>query len=113
MNLDMRVIARDGYTSLDFISDVGGMQGMLMSFAAFILGIMNYNYFDNHIVERMFRMRPPNAQIAKSKLGESFSNVKKPSGPIRMSPTLFQNLKEYGRSWLSSSMLNHNCCRQS
>ena len=84
MNLDMRVIARDGYNSLDFISDVGGMQGMLMSFAAFILGIMNYNYFDNHIVERMFRMKPPPAPIKESKLGVSFSNVKKPPGPIRM-----------------------------
>lgn len=59
MNLNQRLIYREGYTALDYISDVGGIQGMLISFMAFILGILNFNYFDNHVVEKMFRVKPP------------------------------------------------------
>jgi len=51
MNLDKQVISRDGYTFLDWVSDVGGMQGMLISAMAVLLGIWNHNYFDNYLVE--------------------------------------------------------------
>ena len=56
MNLDHKVIARAGYTVLDYISDIGGMQGMLMSFMAWFIAVWNYNMFDNHMVSRLFKV---------------------------------------------------------
>ena len=43
MNRNLTRIAREGYTILDWISDVGGMQGMLFSGAALFLAFWNYN----------------------------------------------------------------------
>ena len=56
MNLDLRVVSRDGYTLLDLISDIGGAQGMLISLSAFFLSIWNHNYFDNYMVSSLFRV---------------------------------------------------------
>ena len=42
MNLDMQTMQRQGYTILDVLSDVGGIQGLLFSFVAVILSIANY-----------------------------------------------------------------------
>ena len=56
MNLDQLVVARDGYTILDFISDIGGMQGMLISAAALILTIWNHNHLENFLVTRLYRL---------------------------------------------------------
>lgn len=49
-NLNLLRTARDGYTILDWFSDIGGIQGILISFAAILLGIWNYQYLDNYMV---------------------------------------------------------------
>ena len=41
MNLSQRVVARAGYTFLDYLSDIGGMQGMLISGVAYFLAFWN------------------------------------------------------------------------
>ena len=51
------MVARDGYTFLDYLSDIGGMQGMLISLVLFIMTIFNHNYFDNWMVTRLYRMQ--------------------------------------------------------
>ena len=56
MNLNQLVIARDGYTALDFISDIGGMQGMLMTGCAFLLTIWNYQHLDNFLIAKLYRL---------------------------------------------------------
>ena len=56
MNLNQLVIARDGYTLLDFISDIGGMQGMMLSGAALILLMWNFNYLENFLVSRLYKL---------------------------------------------------------
>ena len=56
MNLSERVVARDGYKILDFISDIGGMQGMLISAFAIPLMILNYNNLDNFLLSRLYRL---------------------------------------------------------
>ena len=56
---DLTVIAREGYTILDYLSDIGGMQGLLISTAALWLTFWNYNYFDNFMVSRLFRLEKP------------------------------------------------------
>ena len=43
MNLSQLVIARAGYNILDYLSDIGGMQGMLISGVAFFLAFWNFN----------------------------------------------------------------------
>ena len=57
MNLDQKVVARDGYTFLDLLSDIGGMQSILTSFVAYLMGVWNYNYFDNHMVTRLYKLK--------------------------------------------------------
>ena len=43
MNLNQIVISRSGYTTLDYLSDIGGINGMLMSSATVLLAFWNYN----------------------------------------------------------------------
>jgi len=62
MNLDQKVIARDGYTILDYISDLGGMQGMLISAFAYFLLFWNHNMFDNHMVTRLYKLKKPSRE---------------------------------------------------
>lgn len=54
MNLNKKMVARDGYTSLDFLSDIGGMQGMLISFAAIWLAFWNHNQLENFLVSKLY-----------------------------------------------------------
>jgi hypothetical protein len=56
MDLNQKVIARAGYTSLDWISDVGGMQGMIISGIALFLAMWNYNMLENHLVSRLYTL---------------------------------------------------------
>ena len=56
-NLNLVVVARDGYTVLDWISDIGGIQGILISFIALIIGYWNYNHFDNYMVFGLYRIK--------------------------------------------------------
>ena len=56
MNLNQVQIARDGYTVLDFISDIGGMQGILLSGCALVLLMWNYAYLENFLVSRLYKL---------------------------------------------------------
>ena len=49
MNLDKTTMARSVYNTLDVLSDVGGIQGSIMSVIGLFLGIWNYNNFDNYM----------------------------------------------------------------
>ena len=62
VNRNQLVIARDGYTFLDFLSDIGGMQGMLLSGANFVLVFWNYNFFDNFMVTRLYKIYKPSSE---------------------------------------------------
>ena len=61
MNLDQVVIARTRYTWLDWMADIGGMQGLLMSGIAYLLTIWNFNHFDNYMVTRLYKMEKADA----------------------------------------------------
>ena len=41
---------------LDYISDIGGMESMLISGAAVFLAIWNFNNFDNYLVSQLYRL---------------------------------------------------------
>ena len=49
MNLDLKIISRDGYTALDWLSDIGGIQGIFISGLTIIIGFWNYNYLENYM----------------------------------------------------------------
>ena len=51
------MIARNGYTIFDYFSDVGGMQGLLLSLVSFFLGFWNYNMLDDYMITKLFRMQ--------------------------------------------------------
>ena len=50
------MVAREGYTILDYLSDIGGMQGMICSGFAFLLSAWNYNYFDDFMVSNLYKL---------------------------------------------------------
>ena len=55
MSLDQTLIERTGYTITDILSDVGGLQGALVSGISFILSILNYKNLDNYLVSKLFK----------------------------------------------------------
>ena len=55
----MLVVAQDGYKFLDFLSDIGGMQGIILSCMGYLITIWNYNYFDNFMVTRLYKIQKP------------------------------------------------------
>ena len=42
---------------LDILSDVGGLQGILLSGIGFILSIFNFNYLENYLVHKLFKSK--------------------------------------------------------
>ena len=60
LNPDLIVVSRDLYTVLDWLSDIGGIHGMMISAVAIVIGYLNYNFFDNFLVQRLYRIRGEN-----------------------------------------------------
>ena len=58
-SLTMNIIERTVYTSFDFLSDVGGLSGILISGLFIFVRAWNYNYFDNYMVTNLFQMKMP------------------------------------------------------
>ena len=54
MNLDQILIGRTGYTILDVLSDVGGLQSILISGISLLLSILNHNFLDSYLVSKLF-----------------------------------------------------------
>lgn len=88
MNLNDNIIARNGYTILDVFSDVGGIQGLFISFAAAFLGVANFQNFDNYLASRLFKVvkKEPDQSLAQAHLNhEKLSNSQeKRADPIRV-----------------------------
>ena len=60
MNLDLGLIYRTGYNILDVLSDLGGMQSMIVTTFSVLLGIWNYKNFDNYMASRLFKIQKSN-----------------------------------------------------
>ena len=56
MNFDQILIERTGYTFTDLLSDIGGLQGILISIISVALNtILNRNHLDDFLVSKLFR----------------------------------------------------------
>ena len=53
--MDQTLIERSGYTVLDLLSDVGGLQGILIYAIALLLSILNHNHLENYMATKLFR----------------------------------------------------------
>ena len=91
MNLDQKTLARAGYTTLDVLSDVGGIQSIIMSFMGILLGIINYNHFENYMASRLYKAQRSAEGDAKE-----------------IQPTLFLNTFE----WLHDLVPSFLKCRR-
>ena len=70
MNMDLNIIQRNGYTVLDILSDVGGLQGILISGISLFLGVWNYNNLENYLASKFYRFNPSSNKRDSSKSEE-------------------------------------------
>ena len=56
MNLNLELIQRNGYTVLDLLSDVGGILEISSIVITYFLAFWNYNYFENYLVTRLYKL---------------------------------------------------------
>ena len=49
MNRDQVTLARNVYTILDVLADVGGIQSIIVSFIVIFFSFWNYGHFDNNL----------------------------------------------------------------
>ena len=57
MNFDLKIIRRDTYNFLDMLSDVGGIESILITFMNFILSFWNYNHLENYMVSKLYQYK--------------------------------------------------------
>ena len=55
MDPNLTIIERNGYTVLDILSDVDGIQGILFSGALLFLNIWNYNQIEDYLSVKLFK----------------------------------------------------------
>ena len=56
MNLDQRVVTRVGYTVLDVLSDLGGIQRVLFTFFNIVTAIFNFRHFETYLASRLYKV---------------------------------------------------------
>ena len=60
MNLNQLIIERVVYSSLDFLSDIGGVLSILVSTGAIFCAVWNYRHLENYMVSRLFKLQTEN-----------------------------------------------------
>ena len=93
MNLDLLFVQRDGYTFIDVLSDIGGIEAILISFITFFLSFWNYKHFDSYMVEHLY------------KIGSM-----KEEDEALIEETKCENIKYVCMDWLPRKLV---CCRKS
>ena len=56
MNLDLGVIQRTSYNVLDVLSDIGGIQSIIITSFSFFIGILNYKHFDSYMASKLYKL---------------------------------------------------------
>lgn len=55
MNFDLTIVQRSGYTVLDVLSDIGGLQSTLTTLVSLFLTAWNYQLVENYLASKLFR----------------------------------------------------------
>ena len=55
INYNQNIVQRSGYTVLDVLSDVGGLQGILISAFILLTSILNHNNLESYMVSKLFK----------------------------------------------------------
>ena len=50
------MVTRNGYTILDVLSDMGGMQRVLFSFFSVVTSVLNYSNFDSYLASKLYKV---------------------------------------------------------
>ena len=54
LDRDKIVVERKIYTVLDLLSDIGGIQGLVTSFLAIIITLLNADSFEEHLIGQLY-----------------------------------------------------------
>ena len=57
MNLDLLEVQRSGYTILDVLADVGGLDGILVQFSSLVISILNFNTLESYLVSKLYKQQ--------------------------------------------------------
>lgn len=75
MDLNQLVIARQGYTVLDFFSDIGGIQSLLIQAAAIFVYAWTYHQIDDYMVSKLYRV------VKTPRVANAVDGLDAPSAP--------------------------------
>ena len=67
MNRDAKLLKRKHYTALDWLSDIGGIQGLLWSGISLLLTKLDPNFFDDFMISRAYKYKEPTSRQADSR----------------------------------------------
>ena len=68
LNPDMIEITRDVYTFLDLLSDIGGIQGMLIGLVAQFFVYWEFNQLENYMISKLYGVK-------RGKKSHNFDNL--------------------------------------
>ena len=57
MNLDLGGIQRTGGNIVDVLSDIGGIQSMIITTFSFLIGMWNYKHFDSYMASKLYKIK--------------------------------------------------------
>ena len=101
LNRDLIFIQRTGYTLLELLSDVGGVQSILMTMIAYIVGLCNYKHFDTYMASQLFKISKHSPDKKSSGEQEHFT------------PDRFSNLKHLIMDKFCTFCRKRGICRKS
>ena len=99
VGLDLMMIERKNYTLLDVLSDVGGVYNFFFASFSVLIGICNYNSFDNYMASRLFKIKKQNLNKSNDD-DENYEYI---------TPTRFCNCCELLVSTIPKKL---RCCRK-
>ena len=87
MNLNLGFIQRTSYNVLDVLSDIGGIQSIILTTFSVLMSILNYKHFDSYMASKLYKLKAP----SESNNGSSSHS----SQPSYIIPTRFCNVGHY------------------
>ena len=99
MNLDLGVIQRTGYNVLDVLSDIGGIQSIIITTFSVLIGFWNYKHFDSYMASKLYKL---NSRSAKTSQKTKF-----------IVPNRFCNIGHYLMDHLVTEKCRQRCCKKS